>query len=298
MRAYYEAKFDLQFKTQTGSSFQEFFVAIMQRRHSGDFQKVKPYGNQGDKKCDGFQTSSGCVYQVYAPEQMNSAVTLGKINEDLRGAIVHWHKQMKEWVFVHNQFRGLPPDVVLRLEFLKRCRTIKVGHWCDTELRTIFFELQPEDQAALLGPAPTAQSVMRVEMADIIKVVKAIAQQPAPIFEEIGQVPPGKLEANALSSAVKDLLVLGSGRSRLVKQFFSDWNDPLLGDRIAASFRSKYIALKAEGKVGDEIFHELWRYAGASMHASMAQESAVLALLSFLFEECEIFEPATREERS
>ena len=298
MRAYYEVKFDLEFKTQTGTQFQELFTGVMQRRYPGDFQKVKPYGNQGDKKCDGFQSSVGRVYQVYAPEQMNSRTTLSKINEDLRGALGHWQKKMKEWTFVHNQYRGLPPDVVIRLEFLKKCKTLKIDHWCDTELREIFFQLHPADQAALLGPAPTPQSVMRIEMDDIINVVKAIAQQSAPISEEVGQVPPGKLEANALSSSVKDLLILGSRKSRLVKQFFSEWNDPLLGDRVAASFRVKYGLLKAEGKVGDEIFLELWRYAGVSKHASMSQESAVLALLAFLFEECEIFEPAPMEEKS
>jgi hypothetical protein len=50
--------------------------------------------------------------------------------------------------------------------------------------------------------------------------------------------------------------------------------------------------LRNNGKVGDDIFHELWKFAGAQTHATAAQESAVLALLAFLFEECEIFEPA------
>ena len=295
MRAFYEVKFDLEFRTQTGTDFQNLFTALMQRRYPGDFQKVKPYGNQGDKKCDGFHSSKGRVYQVYAPEQMNSAATVTKINEDFRGAWKHWYHQMKEWVFVHNQHRGLPPDVVLRLEFMKKCKTIAFGHWGDTELRNEFFQLSPGDQAAILGPAPSPQSIMRLDLSDVIKVVTAVAQQSAPPSQPIDQVPPGKLEANALSPDVKNLLLLGSAKARLVKTFFSNWNDPLLGDRVAASFRIKYKSLQSEGKVGDEIFHELWRFAGASRHASVSQESAVLALLAFLFEECEIFEPAVTE---
>lgn len=85
MHAWYETRFELEFKTKTATEFQSFFTAIMQRRFPSDFQAVKPYGKQGDKKCDGFLGSKGRVFQVYAPEQMNSATTVAKINEDLRG---------------------------------------------------------------------------------------------------------------------------------------------------------------------------------------------------------------------
>jgi hypothetical protein len=292
LRAWYEVNFNLEFRTKTGTEFQSFFTAVMQRRYPGDFQKVKPYGNQGDKKCDGYQPSCARVYQVYAPEQMNSAITIGKINEDFRGAIRHWQAQMDEWIFVHNQHRGLPPDVVKRLHFLNRCKTVAVQPWGEAELRNEFFGLSQGDQSALFGHSPTPQSMMRLEIADVIKVVQVIAQQPAPLAEDVGQVPAGKLEANALSSSVKELLLLGSAKSKLVKELFSKWHDPMLGDRIATSFRTRYQTLRAEQKIGDEIFQELWRYAGATQHASMAQESAVLSLLAFLFEECEIFEPA------
>jgi hypothetical protein len=296
LRAWYEVKFNLEFRTQTGTEFQDLFTAIMQRRYPGDFQKVKPYGNQGDLKCDGYHPSLSRIFQVYAPEQMVSATTIKKINEDFRGAIFHWKTMMKGWVFVHNQYRGLPPDVVKRLSFISRCKTIKVEHWCEVELANEFFKLLPGDQAAILGHAPTPESVMRLELSDVVSLVELISQQPAPLSEPVGQVPAGKLEANALSSSVKDLLLLGSRKSKLVKDLFSKWHDPLLGDRIAASFRARYETLKAEGKRGDEVFLELWRYAGASQHSSIARESAVLTLLAFLFEECEIFEPARLQE--
>lgn len=289
MRAWYEVKFTLEFRSLSGSEFQSLFTAVMQRRYPGDFQKVKPWGKQGDKKCDGYQPSQDRVFQVYAPEQMVSASAIAKINEDFRGALLSW--KMKEWVFVHNQHRGLPPDVVRRLAFLKKCKSVTVGHWGEIELLNEFLELRSADQAAIVGAAPTPESMTRLEMPDIIRVVTAVGQQEAPVNQSVGEVPAGKLEANALGSAVKDLLLLGSRKSKLVKDFFDNYYDPMLGDKIAAGFRAKYKALQAEGRIGDDIFHALWRYAGATQHGSVQQEGAVLALLAFLFEECEIFEP-------
>lgn len=296
MRAWYETKFSLEFRSLTGTEFQSLFTAVMQRRYPGDFQKVKPWGKQGDKKCDGFQPTIDRVFQVYAPEQMVSTVAVSKINEDLRGAILGW--KMSKWIFVHNQYRGLPPDVVKRLAFLNRCKTVEVGHWGEVELLNEFLSLRPGDQAAIVGAAPSPESMMRLELPDVMKVVAAVAQQEAPVGEPVLDVEAGKLEANALSTAVRDLLLLGSRKSKLVEKFFAQYYDAMLGDRIAAAFRTKYKTLQEQGLMGDEIFYGLWLFAGVGQHQSVQHENAVLALLAFLFEECEIFEPARSESAS
>jgi hypothetical protein len=292
LRAWYETKFSLEFRSLTGTEFQSLFTAVMQRKYPGDFQKVKPWGKQGDKKCDGHQTSQNRIYQVYAPEQMVSADAISKINEDLRGAFLHW--RMRSWIFVHNQYRGLPPDVVKRLAFLNRCKTVAVGHWGEIELLNEFLGLATGDQAAIVGSAPTPDSMARLELPEIIPVVTAVSQQEPPLGQQVQTVESGKLEANALSWAVKELLLLGSRKSKLVERFFRQYHDALLGDRIAAAFRVRYETLRGQGLVGDEIFHGLWRFAGVGNHQSVQHENAVLALLAFLFEECEIFEPVPK----
>ena len=227
MRAWYETKFSLEFRSLTGTEFQSLFTAVMQRRYPSDFQKVKPWGKQGDKKCDGYQPSLDRVFQVYAPEHMVSASAVSKINDDLRGAIREW--QMADWVFVHNQYRGLPPDVVMRLSFLNRCKTVEIGHWGEIELLNEFLGLHSGDQAAIVGAAPSPESMMRLELPDVMKVIVAVAQQEAPVSEQVLDVEAGKLEANALSSAVRDLLLLGSRKSKLIEKFFGQYHDPMLG---------------------------------------------------------------------
>jgi hypothetical protein len=42
--------------------------------------------------------------------------------------------------------------------------------------------------------------------------------------------------------------------------------------------------------LANEAFFELWKFAGGGSQKSIELEAAVLAVLAFLFEECEIFE--------
>lgn len=290
MQDWYELKFSYAFRTKVASDFQDFFTSIMERGYITDFQKVKPYGNKGDKKCDGYQESLKRVFQVYAPEKMQAGETNKKIDEDFTGAIEHWTERMTSWVFVHNQWRGIPPDVLQKLLDIHGTNAIDVLRWCEPELRNEFFRLSPDNQALLLGPAPTAQSIARIQMKDVIQVVSLIAQQETPPPEEIAQVPAGKLKANSLSTSVQSLLTMGSRKSRLVKRLFTEWHDPELGDRIAKAFRSRYEELRSEANTPDNVFFELWKFAGGGSQKSIEYETAVLAVLSFLFEECDIFE--------
>ncbi|HTB93484.1 MAG TPA: ABC-three component system protein [Candidatus Sulfotelmatobacter sp.] len=298
MREWYELKFSHMFRSKLATEFQDFFTSIMELRYPSDFQKVKPYGNSGDKKCDGYLQTLKRVYQVYAPEKMQVKETNDKIEEDFKGAVKHWAKNMTSWVFVHNQWRGVPADVLQKLLKLNGRNQVLVSHWCEGELRNEFFGLSPADQSLLLGPAPTSQSFMHVQMKDIIHVVNVIAQQEAGLSGEIVTVPSGKLKANALSTEVQHLLMLGSRKSKLIKKFFGEWHDPQLGDRIAQAFRGKYEQLRSQGIVGDEAYFELWKFAGGGSQGSVPKEAAVLSVLAFLFEECEIFETPAVETRN
>lgn len=291
MREWYELKFSHEFRSKFGTEFQDFFAAIMERGYPSDFQKVKPYGKSGDKKCDGYHQSLKRVYQVYAPEKMNVAETKAKIDTDHAGALENW-KDLNGWVFVHNQWRGIPADVLQKLLDIHDEDGVKVLRWCETELRAEFFRLDLPIQALLLGPSPTVQTLAQVQMKEVIEVANVIAQQPVPPPEEIKEVPSGKLKANMLSDYVQELLKMGARKSKLVKSFFANWHDPELGDRIARAFRTEYTQLRAGQVLGDEAFYMLWKFAGGGTQTSIQHETAVLAVLAFLFEECEIFEPA------
>ena len=52
--------------TKNGREFQTFFEDIMQKAFP-DFQKIKPYGREGDSGNDGYIKKLGTYYQVFSP---------------------------------------------------------------------------------------------------------------------------------------------------------------------------------------------------------------------------------------
>lgn len=110
-RAYYEAIFRCAFLEKGGEAFQDLFSSIMEKRYPSDFIRTRPWGNQGDRKNDGYVRSTRTLFQVYAPNDLSEAATLAKIDEDYLGAIPFWKAHFDQWVFVHNSVIGLGPGV-------------------------------------------------------------------------------------------------------------------------------------------------------------------------------------------
>ncbi len=77
-RAFYGLNFQIAFLGEKGKAFEAFFARVMAHAFSGDFQPVRPYGNKGDLKCDGFRVSDGSVFQCYAPDSMKIRKLLTK----------------------------------------------------------------------------------------------------------------------------------------------------------------------------------------------------------------------------
>ena len=108
-----------------------------------------------------------------------------------------------------------------------------------------------------------------------------------------GQEPPtppsvDKLARNSLSEDAAGLLQLGRRKEALVETWFSKSPNVDLGERIAEAFRHRYAELKKSGTSSDAIFTHLQQYAG--MGGEPPRQNAALAVLSYFFERCDIFE--------
>lgn len=290
-RDYYELKFKVFFMERRGDSFQEFFSSLMEKRHPGDFQRMRPWGNVGDKKSDGYLKSTRSLFQCYAPNEMAAKEAIKKIDEDFVGALHHWGSYFDVWVFVHNSMIGLGPDVEMKLIELERGNPPKrLINWGYEELRLVVFELGDSDLVSLLGYAPSLKDFGEVGYDDVQPLLDAISLWPESPVEEIRPVPPRKIQENKLSPNVESLLRAGMSRSDLLKDFFGKHYDPTFGDRLANAFRAKYIELKEGGLLPDIIFHDLQKYIGGEFVSSPGKQAAVLVVLAYFFETCDIFE--------
>ena len=83
-------------------------------------------------------------------------------------------------------------------------------------------------------------------------------------------------------------------KSPLVMKFFDDWNNPVYGEQIASAFKNEYVALRdATPRLHpDEIFGRLEVWAGGLANSKPIHKAAVLAVMAYLFDKCEIFEDA------
>lgn len=290
-RSHYEQCFKIAFMEKKGDEFQNFFASVMEKRYPADFARVRPWGNIGDRKNDGYLRSKRLLFQVYAPLTIVVSACIAKIDEDFTEALPHWKRHFDSWIFVHNAMPGLGPDVLKKLlELDAKHADIKVTHWGFEELRREAMQLAERELASLFGSAPSRQGLIDLGLQDLVPILDHIARLPAVSEPDLRAVPADKLQRNMLSDAVAVLLRAGMSRADLVRKYFK--LKPTLQDQIAESFRARYIELRDGSVAPDDVFAGLQRFAGGDTVPSPARQNAVLATLAFFFEECDIFERA------
>jgi hypothetical protein len=289
-RSIYVDRFRLAFHTQKGTAFQDWFVRLAGHAFGADFEEVRPYGPYGDLKCDGRRISTGSVFQCYAPEAIKEAELIAKVDEDFHGARGHWTGNMQEWVFVHNDGRGLPPNAVQHLDALRKAHApLTIATWSEPELLPLAMGLDLSALQALFGPAASIAIVDRLVMSDLMPIIDALQrQEPNPGDPPLTPPSPEKLEKNELSEESGLFLRIGRRKSSLVDTFFRKSPRPDLGERIAEAFRTRYAELKALDLPADTIFKHLQDYAG--FNGEPKRQGAALAVLAYFFDSCDIFE--------
>ena len=289
-QAYYESRFENLFRAAKGNEFQTLFERLMGLAYKADFMACRPWGNDGDRKNDGFLKSERCLFQVYAPNEMEATKAIAKITEDFEGAKLHWRQHFDKWVFAHNATDGLPPHVQnLLLDFEKANTGITLEPWSLEEFRLIFRRLTIDDLIPWLGAAPSDETKASLGFSDLRPVLETLGNRPAPSDVAVRDVPMGKIEANALSESIATLIKGGMSKAPLVEKFFAQWHDETLGERIAEAFRTEYQRL-CPLHTPNGIFSELQAWAGGRGRGTPEHEMAVLAVIAYYFERCDIYE--------
>jgi hypothetical protein len=284
-------RFENQFLRNKGSGFQSLFTAVMEAAHPDDFTQVRPWGNIGDQKCDGWLNSEKRLFQVYAPNELAKTETEAKMDEDFKGALQYWSGRFDHWTFVHNSFDGVPPFVLQKLhEFTAQYPLIGFISWGFAELREKVRGLPSDLCVQLFGHAPSEPAMQSLRYSDVQEVLSHLVVTDSPDSSDLRPVPVEKLVFNDLSSEIQGFLRLGMRKSQLVADFFRSHPNPRYGDAMAYQFSEKYKKLKASELTPDMIFWDLRGFSGANDANSDKEQAAALAVLAHFFEECDIFE--------
>jgi hypothetical protein len=281
-------------REELGDAFQVLFSHIMQKTYPGDFSATRPWGNLGDRKCDGWLASAKRNFACYAPQEAGLEATKQKLLSDFEGALPCKGDFWKEWFFVHNSYNGrLATDLLIEVEQLrKKYPDINFAVWGPPEISKLALSLPPHELAALLGPAPTSRELTDLGLKEIDDLLKHI-EQSEPGEDGLLPTPKGKIEFNHFPSDIEGLLKLGFSKANVVKKYFATHPDPEYGDRVAARFRAEYTKMQGQGDSSDLIYEQLLRLiTGPAMPPYKSLVSAYV-VLAFLFEQCEIFERPT-----
>ena len=289
-RAFQWLQFKNAFLEKKGKAFEDWFGRLAEFALGTDFERIRPYGAEGDRKADGRSRSDRTIYQCYAPEALKQAPFIAKIERDFAGAVEHWGDWMERWVLVHNDSRGLPPEIVRRLDALRsRHPSVVIETWSEGPLAKLAARLDMAGRELLFGVVPSRGDIEGVVLDDVVEVISYLEQvEPSPTEEPLSAPSVDKIAKNDLSGDVLELLRAAKRKDHLVKRFFEFHPRPNFGEKIAEAFRGRYRELKDSGQLPDDIFVGLQRATGAQ--GSAKGQVAALAVLSYLFDRCDIFE--------
>lgn len=288
---------ELKLRQSSGDAFQDFFGRIMQARHGDDYVRIRPFGQRGDKGCDGYLASCGRVFQCYGAMNGDGGKVdylISKMETDFAKARTHLKDVMREWHLAHNLVDGLPIDAVQKLKAIEAANTPVTCAF--TALESMAETLLVLDEAVIesfLGPAATAtdeKNLQAVELRDLVASVLASVDEAPPTLSEIGEVSVAKLAHNALPEHWSQLIRAGWQNAHHVSTYFARHPDPLAGERIARRFRERYAYLKAQALSAGAIMAALYEMIVGTGTVPVGRTVAAQALLAHLFESCDILE--------
>lgn len=280
-----------------GDAFQEFFAAIMAKRHGDDYVAVRAFGKLGDEGCDGYIMSTGVMFACYGKLADVSPVVstlVDKINDDFAKALKSFPGTMKEWYFVHNLMDGLPAKAVQAINALKAANpSLKIGIIGPEGVEKRVLELDQANLISLLGPAGTAEHTrnMRVEIvAEIVDtVLKGFADEVPPAASP-KPVPVDKMDFNKIPMVWRQMLEAAARNAAYVDDYLEKTADPERGTKLALVFKHRYQTLRDQSLDPDAILASLYRDITGIGVVPIDRALAAQALIAFLFESCDIFE--------
>lgn len=289
-----------------GQSYEDMFCHIMQKANP-NFEIVRAHGKSGDKKNDGFDKTTGTYYQVFAPEDIQKLGTIreasNKLRTDFVGLYSYWNTKcpVKQYFFVVNdKYRGMPPEIHAEmLELGKEYPGIEFGLFAAKDLEDVFIKLDSDSVVQIVGCM--ANPADQLDYSALSNVIEHLMNSPvAEIEDDLTDVPDfeEKIIFNGLSDKISLQLRSASYQVGGLEKYFNR-NSEYTRQDIKTKFVLAYKNIKSEIDVMTPNYSDLVfvRIIDAIYpNGSVAIRNAILVLMAYYFESCDIFErPQMRE---
>lgn len=291
--------FQLEIHQRNGQDYENLFSKIM-RLYNIDFIQIKPQGQFGDRKNDGFIKSTGQYYQVYAPEnpQHKEKETIEKLVTDFTGLYTYWNgtvTPIKEFNFALNdKYKGTYPSLHPELTKIEtNHKGVTCKPFLSQHLEDIFLKLPHNHIMDVLGKIPNAEditldtSVLGEVIGYLLALKDGFTLDKFPVnpnFEE-------KILFNSLSSHVATFLRYGSYQDGALKEYFR-LNSTFAKEDLKNTFSQLY--QNAANEIPDSIdksdlvFFDIVKKAYPG--TCKIYQDAIFVLMAYFFSYCDIFE--------
>ena len=279
-----------------GQIFEDIFSAIMNYAET-DFQQIKPWGNIGDRKNDGYIKTKGIFYQVYAPEDIRKSYTnvISKLKKDFDGLKAQWSPVNEFYFVVNDKHKGVNADCEKIIQEIKISHNLNdAGFLTAKDLENILFELEDDQIYSITGFIPDPANIKQLDFSILNEVIGYIMQLPLNKDDKSKIVVPDwneKIKLNVLSESVSQLLINGGFQSHSLKEYLKN-NSEFLADSLRDKMNEIYSQEK-ENKSGDDLFWAIVN--SASPKAERMYQTSVIVIMSKYFETCDIFEEPVQE---
>lgn len=293
----------------TGMAFQQFFSEAM-RYVSPTFAPVKPQGNQGDWKNDGYDRAYGRYFQVWSPEQVTGeAAAIEKLTEDFAGLVEKWGDEkvfeggVKEFYFALNDaYRIMPggyPTTIAKLEALRQehglaeCRLFLAK-----DLEDLILDLPEDKLIQLVGYPPNPAEIKVLHLPLVGEVVTHIIENTQARSLQQTLVSPDfdtKLVFNGLE-VTATWLRDASFRVGTLEDYFNANSEFLrqeVRDRLRFIYESEEKKRGTSGGSPDDLLCAMLEQLvppTESGRLKKEMQDAALVILAYFFESCDVFE--------
>jgi hypothetical protein len=291
--------------SSNGQAYEDLFVDVM-RMDSPDFAPVKPQGNVGDRKNDGYNRKTGCYYQVFAPENPKAKQqdAVNKLKRDFAGLIIFWNKATPVLEFhfaLNDKYQGAFPTTEVALAEIKKKHKLKdCGSFLAHHLEDRLMRLSDDQIQAVVGFVPDPSKIQMLDYSILSEVIKHVMLYKgaigstqlfeAPDFDE-------KIKFNGLSQRIGALLNSAAYQVGILDDYFtlnSEFTKQSLRNVLNEMYQSA-LARRFEvsgASKNDLVFFDILDSVAPAQ--TQGVRNAALVVMAYFFESCDIFEDPTQ----